>query len=111
VLLLDYYRTFTSLQGPAPENLPADITPQPVQTGGSSSEKTAGLVAGLVVAGVVVGCMGAMLVVLVWQRRKRLLMEEKMQAAAAAATQQGLVRHGSGASTGSGEGRLLACHC
>jgi hypothetical protein len=102
----------TSLQSPAPESLPADITPppQPVQTGGSSSEKTAGLVAGLVVAGVVVACMGAMLVVMVWHRRKRLLMEEKMQATAAAAAAQ-LVRHGSGASTGSGEGSLLGCHC
>lgn len=61
-------------------------------------------------AGVVVACLGAALVVLLLRNRsaklKQALLEQdqKLQAA-----QQGLVRHGSGASTGSGKGAQGVC--
>lgn len=73
------------------------------------ASSTAGLVVGLVVAGVATGSLGALAIVLLRHRRQRrrrdLLAEHVKQLMAG---QQGLVRHGSGASSnGSGEGVLL----
>jgi hypothetical protein len=87
--------------------LPTDITP-PAATGtqqaGSSSSSITGLVVGLSIAGVLTGCIGGLLVVLLRHRhstRKRVAEHLKQQQQAAA--HQGLVRHGSGGSSnGSG---------
>lgn len=80
--------------------LPTDITPEPStqQSGGNTA-----LIVGLVVAGVVAVCVGALLVVLLRHKRhKRQLLAAHLKQQADA--QHGLVRHGSGASSnGSGE--------
>jgi uncharacterized membrane protein YciS (DUF1049 family) len=89
----------------AKETLPTDITAALLQQGdSSSSSSTVGLVVGLVVAGVVIG---ALLAALLWSRHKaavraRLAKDLQQQAA----SQQGLVRHGSGASS-SGSGACV----
>lgn len=81
--------------------LPTDITP--VQPRTQQDNSTVGLVVGLVVAGVVVGCLGALMMMLLRHRHNRRKWpgsQLKQQAAA----QQALVRHRSGASSnGSGE--------
>jgi hypothetical protein len=92
-----------------PSPLPTDITPvaaSGTQQAGSSSSSTSitGLVVGLSIAGVLTGCIGGLLVVLLRHRhntRRRVAEHIKQQQQAAA--QHGLVRHGSGGSSnGSG---------